>query len=171
MGIPLLTRAQRRRVVVGYYLLIALTTLPALILDKPVTIMLAIQALTIGALFGDVKPGESAKAPSTSSTDGQEAETLSRTGDGPWTSFTPGHERESKERHVAHYRAYVILRWSLLAVVVAYFALSDFIPHWLASNSLTLVWLLAVLIISLPQAVILWTKASSLTEPEFTQAR
>jgi hypothetical protein len=172
LGMPLVTQVQRRRIVVGYYLLLGLTSLPMLILDKPITVLLAIQALTIGGLFGGIQPGGPVKSyQGASGADPSGIQSLNLSGAKPWNGFAPLDERETTERDSAHYRAYVILRILLVLFVGIYFVLLRIIPRWLTHNSPTLLWLLTVVIISLPQSVILWTETSTSEETELTRVR
>lgn len=173
LGMPLVTQAQRRRIVVGYYLMLGLTTFPSLFFNKPITFFLAIQALTIGGLFGGVKPGGPVKSYQGGASDAASSGilTLNLSGSRAWNFFAPLDERETTERDAAHYRAYVILRSLLVVLVGSYFVLLDITPRWLALNSPTLFWLLTVVIISLPQSVILWTEASTSEEAELTRIR
>ena len=165
LGMPLVTQAQRRRIVVGYYLILGLTTLPALILNKPITVFLAIQALTIGGLFGGIQPGGPVKSYQGASDAAPSGiQTLNLSGAKPWNVFARLDERETTERDAAHYCAYVILRGLLLVFICVYFVLLGITPRWLTLNSPTLVWLLSVVIISLPQSVILWTEATTSEE-------
>jgi hypothetical protein len=172
LGMPLVTQVQRRWFVVGYYLLIVVTALPALILNKPITTLFAIQVVTIGGLLGGIKPGGPVKSyEGVSSAVPSNIQTLNLSGTKPWNFFPPLDEREARERDAAHYRAYVILRWSLVFAVLVYFLLLDIIPRWLTHNSPTLFWLLAIVVVSLPQSVILWTEASRSEETQLTRVR
>jgi hypothetical protein len=171
-GMPLITQAQRRRIVVGYYLMLGLATLPPLILNKPVRVFLAIQALTIGGLLGGIQPGGPVRSyQGVSNAVPSGIQTLNLSGFKPWNFFAPLDERETTERDAAHYQAFVILRGLLLIAVCMYFLLLGIIPRWLALNSPTLFWLLTVIIISLPQSVILWTEASTCEETDLTRIR
>jgi hypothetical protein len=171
-GMPLVTQAQRQRIVIGYYVTLGLTTLPPLIRDKPVTAFLAIQAITIGGLLGGIQSGGPVKSyQGTSEGAPSGIQTLKLSGRKPWNFFTPLDERETTERDAAHYRAYAILRGLLVVFAGVYFALLTVIPHWLAVNSPTLLWLLTVVIFSLPQSVILWTETPACEETELISIR
>jgi hypothetical protein len=73
-------------------------------------------------------------------------------------SFRPLDERERLQRDFAHYMAYRILRWSFGVACVAYWLSLSWGEAWIGSKSPILAGISLVYILSLPQAVLLWTE-------------
>ncbi len=73
-------------------------------------------------------------------------------------TWTPLDERERTQRDVAHYTAYRILRWSFGLFVLGYFLMMEWAAAWIADRTLFLLWLFLLYVLSLPQAVVLWTE-------------
>lgn len=77
-----------------------------------------------------------------------------------WSSLSwkPLDEREREQRDRAHYRAYRILLWVMLAALLPYCVAMGRPSAWLMRESPLVVWLLLVTALSLPQSVLLWTE-------------
>ena len=75
-------------------------------------------------------------------------------------------ERELHERNLAHYKAYRLLRWLICGITMICIYGTAFTPNFLLNNSLTLLWGITILVLSLPQSVILWTEPEPLPEGE-----
>ena len=166
LGLPLRTQAQRRRLVWIYYA--SLLGLTVLYLWKPhptIGPMLA-QVVFLGGLLGGIRVGGPVKPysePGRLEGNGPgELTTLNLSGQPrPFRLFSPLDERERHERDQAHYRAYVVLRWTVLAGAFV-LALTSFIaPAWLAGHAAALLWAFVVYLLSLPQSVVLWTEPSA----------
>ena len=169
LGIPLRTLENRRTLVVCYYVfLLVFATIP-LARHKFMPEVLIIQTLTIGGMFGGIKALGPVKPYSDSQlpVDG-DTSPIQQLGLGAAPARVPSpslDEREQAERDHAHYVAYRILRWSLTVITFFIWFLSSVAPASLVNNGPTLLWVLLVLVLSLPQSVILWTEPEPLPEP------
>lgn len=70
-------------------------------------------------------------------------------------------ERETRQRDLCHYYALVVSRWLSLIVFLAVLFLSLGAPQLVARLGLSLIFLLAAVLWSLPQSILLWN------EPDF----
>jgi len=168
IGIPLRTQSQRRRLVLGYYALLAIFFVPLFVLGKPILFTLIAQTLTLGGILGGIRAGGPVKPYGGGSADHDASSLLTlnlegkrRRGMSPWLD-----EREQAERDHAHYLAYKILRWVLGMTAVAYLVAVQFSKAWLEPRASALLWMLLVVVLGLPQSVILWNEAPLETECE-----
>jgi hypothetical protein len=74
---------------------------------------------------------------------------------GAWEALD---EREQTERDHAHYEAYRILRWTLGIAVVAYWLSLHWTYQWMNGKLPVLAMVVLMYVLSLPQAVLLWTE-------------
>ena len=165
LGMPLKTQRQRRLVVVLYYVLFAAMAGAGFWLGPKVWGDLITFTLVLGGLLGGIQYGAPVKAfeeiqlPMAMGDGTQTLNLSGRRQNRPWT---PLDERERIERDHAHYTAYRILRWSLGLVALVYV----FSLNWTHSGAKwdlgkhlpVMVWVLVVYVLSLPQAVVLWTE-------------
>jgi hypothetical protein len=164
MGMPLKTQRQRRLLVVLYYLLIAAMAGVGFCLGPKAWVDLIVFTLGLGGLLGGISYEAPVKAyerlPGPLDADGPQ--TLNLSGRRENRLWTPLDERERVERDQAHYTAYRILRWSLgVGASVYVFSLNWTHPGatWdLGKHLPVVVWVLVVYVLSLPQAVALWTE-------------
>ncbi len=164
-GIPIKTQRQRRLLVVGYYVLFAAAASVGIWLGPKAWGDLFIFTLVLGGLLGGiqyeapVKAYEEIRLPMAM---GDGTQTLNLSGRRESRLWTPLDERERGERDHAHYTAYRILRWSIGVMALGYgFSLAWTHPgaRWdLGKQMPVLVWMLLVYVLSLPQAVVLWTE-------------
>ncbi len=162
LGMPLKTQRQRRLLVVLYYLAIGGFAVAGLWMDKKSWGPMAAQTFVIGGLLGGIKIGGPVKVYEEPilplDIDGS-VQTLNISGrkrfDSLWSSLD---ERERMRRDVAHYTAYRILRWSFGLFVLGYFLVTEWSAAWIADKTLFLLWLFLLYVLSLPQAVVLWTE-------------
>jgi hypothetical protein len=166
MGIPLKTRRQRRLLVVLYYLLLAAMAGVGFWLGPKAWVDLIAFTLVLGGLLGGISYEAPVKAyerlPVPLGADGPQTLNLSGRRENHLYLWTPLDERERTERNQAHYTAYRILRWSLGLVALVYV----FSLNWTYSGAKwdlgkhlpVMVWVLVVYVLSLPQAVVLWTE-------------
>ncbi len=169
LGIPLKTQRQRRLLVVLYYGVLVGFAAAGLWVGKDAFVSLGAQTFVFGGLLGGIKMGGPVKpyAYPTLERDIDGPRGLNLQGRKPFdgsVTWTPLDERERTQRDVAHYMAYRILRWSLGVFVLAYFVGTRLAPVWLAENTLFLLWLFLLYVLSLPQAVVLWTEPAGPTE-------
>ena len=163
-GMPLKTRRQRRMLAVGYYVLfVAMAAAEFRLGPKswPVMIQAAfVMAILLGGISyeGPVKAYERLTVPLDQ--DGPQTLNLSGRRENRW--WTPLDERERMERNQAHYTAYRILRWTVGLGAGAYVLSLNWTyagGRWDLGKQLpVLVWMLVVYVLSLPQAVALWTE-------------
>ncbi len=177
LGMPLRTQRQRRALVVGFNLFIlAFGTLALLRSHDRFPFFMLPQMVFLGGMLGGIKVGGPVKVYEASSlpVGNGGTQTLNLEGRRAFNplGYSPLDEREQTQRDHAHYTAYRILRWSLgLAAVVYVVSLNWTGPgaKWDLGKQLpVLVWILLVYVLSLPQAVLLWTEppepAGELTE-------
>jgi hypothetical protein len=168
------TSFRRRTVVVLLYLMVLLLTAVTIYRHRYFPMALLIQTLALGSLFGGIRRGGPVKpygklalpilAPDPHTGD---AERYSLTGTrAPFESMLLD-ERETGQRDLAHYRAFVILRWVLGLSAVAFWFGSLAAPAVVLPGSPVLLWALMVFVLSLPQSVILWTEPDPVPEVEF----
>lgn len=163
-GMPLRTRRQRRMLVVGYYVLFAAIAGVGFWLGPKSWGDLIIFTLIVGGLLGGISYEAPVKAyeklPVPLDQDGPQ--TLNLSGRRENRKWTPLDERERVERNQAHYTAYRILRWSLGLGAGVYVLSLNWTysgARWDLGKQLPLlVWMLVVYVLSLPQAVVLWTE-------------
>jgi hypothetical protein len=162
LGMPLKTQGQRRLLVVLYYAVLLGFAVIGLWMDKKSWGPLAAQTFVVGGLLGGIRMGGPVKAyaqPTFPLDMSGTVRTLNLDGrkpfDAPWE---PLDERERMQRDFAHYTAYRILRWSFSVFVLGYFIATGWVPAWLADKTLFLLWLFLLYVLSLPQAVVLWTE-------------
>ena len=162
LGVPLRTQGQRRLLVVMYYAAIVGFAVVSLCLNKKNWGPLVAQTFVVGGLLGGIRMGGPVKVYEEPilplDMDGT-VQTLNLSGrkrfDPAWSLLD---ERERGQRDVAHYTAYRILRWSFGLFVLGYFLVMGWAAAWLAENTLVLLWLFLLYVLSLPQAVVLWTE-------------
>jgi polyferredoxin len=162
-GIPIRTRRQRRMLVVLYYLLLLAMGGIGLWLGPRSWVDLITFTFIMGGLLGGISYEAPVKAyerlPVPLNADGPQ--TLNLSGRRENRVWIPLDERELMERNQAHYTAFRILRWSVgFGAVVYVFSLTWTHPGALldvGKQLPVLVWLLVVYVLSLPQAVVLWT--------------
>lgn len=166
LGMPLRTQAQRRLLVVVYYSVLLIFAAAGLWMSKNTWGPLAAQTFVFGGLLGGIRMGGPVKAyayPSFERDMDAAVQGLNLEGRKPFDPSTPGawvplDERERTQRDVAHYMAYRILRWAFGAFVLGYFFVMGWAPAWLADKTLFLLWVFLLYVLSLPQAVVLWTE-------------
>lgn len=163
-GMPIRTQRQRRLLVVGYYVLFAAMAGVGFWLGEKSWGMMVQGAFLLAILLGGISYEAPVKAyeklPVPLDQDGPQ--TLNLSGRRENRIWTPLDERERGERNGAHYTAYRILRWTLGLGAMVY-VLSLNWTHagakWdLGKQMPVLVWMLVVYVLSLPQAVVLWTE-------------
>ena len=162
LGMPLKTQKQRRLLVVLYYAVRLGLAVVGLWINKRDWGPLVAQTFVVGGLLGGIRIGGPVKIyeePILPLDMEGAVQTLNLSGrkrfDSTWSSLD---ERERGQRDMAHYTAYRILRWSFGLFVLGYFGVSAFAPAWLADKTLFLLWLFLLYVLSLPQAVVLWTE-------------
>jgi hypothetical protein len=159
---PLRTQNQRRLLVILYYAALLLFSALGLWKGKRDVQFLIPQVLTFGGLLGGIKIGGPVKVyaePRLPLDMDSSVQTLNLAGRKPFSSvWSPLDERERSQRNVAHYHAYRILCWTLGAVCCAYWLSLIWNYQWLSSRGPILAWILLVYVLSLPQAVLLWTE-------------
>ncbi len=165
-GMSIRTQRQRRLVVVGYYVLFAAMAGVGFWLGQKYWFILVQLAFVMAILLGGISYEAPVKAyeklPVPLDQDGPQTLNLSGRKVSNLYGWMPLDERERVERDQAHYTAYRILRWSVgLAAVVYVLSLNWTHPgaRWDLGRELpVLVWMLVVYVLSLPQAVVLWTE-------------
>ncbi len=164
LGMPLKTQQQRRLLVVLYYLVLLAFAAAGLWMDKGSWGPLVAQTFVFGGLLGGIRMGGPVKAyasPQFPLDRDDSVRTLNLDGRKPFDgslTWSPLDERERTQRDVAHYTAYRLLRWSFGLFVLGYFGMTEIAPVWLADKTLFLLWLFLLYVLSLPQAVVLWTE-------------
>jgi hypothetical protein len=165
LGMPLRTRRQRRLLVVLYYMLFATMAGIGIWLGPKAWGDLIIFTLVLGGLLGGIRYGAPVKAYEEIQLPmamGDGTQTLNLSGRRENRLWTPLDERERVERDRAHYTAYRILRWSVglgAGVYVLSLNWTHYGARWDLGKQLPmLVWMLVVYVLSLPQAVVLWTE-------------
>lgn len=71
-------------------------------------------------------------------------------------------ERETGERDRAHFTAFRMLRWVVLPLCVLLGLLLEVNPHLAHIYGPAVLWVIALLVLSLPQLVLLWTEPDGL---------
>ena len=167
LGLPMRTPAQRRAFVMVYYALLLLFATVGFVRNRRLPEALFTQTLIFGGLLGGIRPGGPVKAyaeprfplgyenDNRPLTLGLNAAMNKIIGTRYWT---PLDERETEQRDRAHYRAYRILRWFFCISALTYALLWTWAPARLEYEAPLLAWLLLVVTLSLPQAVLLWTE-------------
>jgi hypothetical protein len=164
LGIPLKTLRQRRAFVVGYYVLFATMAGTGFWLGpKSLGVMIQLafgMAILLGGISYEAPVKAYERLPVPLDQDGPQ--TLNLSGRRENRLWTPLDERERVERDHAHYTAYRILRWSVVLGAVIYLLSLNWTyagAKWDLGKQLpVLVWMLVVYVLSLPQAVVLWTE-------------
>ena len=172
-GLPLRTPAQRRLLVVLYYALLLVVVSFGFAYNKRLPIALGIQTFVFGGLLGGIRAGGPVKA-YTEPHFGPEGEGDTRPivlglnaarervlGPRYWT---PLDERETGQRDRAHFVAYRLLIWIFCIAAAAYWCAWAWLPERMEHEAPLLVWLLLVVTVSLPQAVLLWTEPAPIPE-------
>jgi hypothetical protein len=160
-GMPLRTCAQRRLLVILYYLLFATMAGIGFWIGPKAWGDLILFTMVMGGLLGGiqyegpVKAYEEIQLPMAMGDGTQTLNLSGRRENRPWT---PLDEREQTERDHAHYTAYRILRWSLGAAASVYVLTLNWTYPSLGKHLPVLVWMLVVYVLSLPQSVVLWTE-------------
>ena len=162
LGMPLKTQKQRRLLVALYYATLISFAAVGLWMNKRNWGPLVAQTFMVGGLLGGIRIGGPVKVyeePILPLDADSTVQTLNLSGrkrfDSMWSSLD---ERERGQRDMAHYTAYRILRWSFGAFVLGYFGVSVLASAWLSDKTLFLLWLFLLYVLSLPQAVVLWTE-------------
>jgi hypothetical protein len=164
LGMPLKTQGQRRVLVGLYYAVLVGFAVAGLWMDKKSWGPLAAQTFVVGGMLGGIKRGGPVKVyeePMFPLSTDDTMSTLNLAGRRPFDTtleFGPLDERERMERDFAHYTAYRLLRVSFCLFVLGYFVMTWLAPLWLADKTLFLLWLFLLYVLSLPQAVVLWTE-------------
>ncbi len=162
LGMPLKTQGQRRLLVVLYYAVLVGFAAIGLWMDKKSWGPLVAQTFVVGGLLGGIRIGGPVKVyeePILPLDMEGTVQTLNlsqrKPFDAAWSALD---ERERTQRDFAHYTAYRILRWSFGLFVFGYFVVTVWGAAWLADRTLFLLWLFLLYVLSLPQAVVLWTE-------------
>jgi hypothetical protein len=164
LGMPIRTRRQRRTLVVCFYIYVLAFAAVPLYRSRWFPMVMVVQTLVLGGLLGGLQEGGPVKPFSRPVLPLDLSETVWESvvpnNRPPKVSWPPLDERERTGRDQAHYGAYRILRWGLGVAALLYWLLLNWTPTktWLYANSPTLLWLLLVFVLSLPQAVVLWTE-------------
>ncbi len=168
LGLPLRTAAQRRTFVLLYYGLLVLFTVVAFARHRALPEALWMQTLVFGSMLGGIRTGGPVKAyaePRFPLGAGALDEQPIALGLDPGLrramaprAWSPLDERETAQRDRAHYQAYRIVRWTVCGAAGAYFGAWLWRPLLLEHETPVLLWLLLVFVLSLPQAVLLWTE-------------
>lgn len=170
LGMPLKTQRQRRLLVVLYYAVLLGFAGAGLWLGKNDWGPFVAQTFVFGGLLGGIRRGGPVKPyayPSFEREMDAPVQGLNLEGRKPFDeslTWTPLDERERTQRDVAHYTAYRILRWSFGLFVLGYFAVMGWAAAWIADRTLFLLWLFLLYVLSLPQAVVLWTEPQAPVE-------
>ncbi len=178
LGMKLRTQRQRRVLVVAYYTVLLTVAIVGLARPGQRDIVGLFQftfwmCLVLGGIFGrgpvksytrPVLPLDLEDGFSAWDKKGDELLTLgigggkaSRGGEVS-TAWEPLDEREQTERDHAHYEAYRILRWTLGIAVIAYWISLHWMYAWMDGKLPVLAMVVLVYVLSLPQAVVLWTE-------------
>lgn len=168
LGMPLRTQRQRRLLVMLYYAVLVGFAVAGLCMGQRTWGPLTAQTLVFGGLLGGIRMGGPVKAyaqPRFPLDMDSTVHTLNLDGRKPFDppmpeAWVPLDERERTQRDVAHYMAYRILRWSFGGFVLAYFLVTCWAQAWLADKTLLLLWVFLLYVLSLPQAVVLWTETN-----------
>jgi len=182
-GLQLKTRTQRRVLVVGYYAVLLAVGTTLLVQPGQRDIVALINfaffsCLLLGGIYGrgpvksytkPILPLEAGGGLSFWDKKGDEVQSLGLGSRQPdredgSSDWEPLDEREQTERDHAHYEAYRLLRWTLGIGVVAYWLSLNWTYPWLNAKLPVLAMVVLVYVLSLPQAVVLWT------EPEYVDA-
>jgi hypothetical protein len=89
----------------------------------------------------------------------------------PWATtepsdvYTPLDERETRERDRMHFIAYTLARWLTLLLFALYILLGAIHAEWLRLAGPLILFLITLMLWSLPQTLILWT------EPDMEEAQ
>jgi hypothetical protein len=166
LGMPLKTQRQRRVLVVGYYAVLVGFAIAGMWMGMKTWGPLVAQTFIFGGLLGGIRMGGPVKAyaqPHFPLDMDSTVRTLNLAGRRPFDPSTPEtwvplDERERMQRDFAHYTAYRILRWSFGLFVLGYFLVMGWAAAWIADKTLFLLWLFLLYVLSLPQAVVLWTE-------------
>jgi hypothetical protein len=166
LGMPLKTPRQRRLLVVLYYAVLLGFAAAGLLMSKSTWGPLVAQTFVFGGLLGGIRMGGPVKAyarPHFPLDMDSTVHTLNLHGRKPFDPSTPEawvplDERERTRRDIAHYTAYRILRWAFGGFVLTYFLVMGWAPAWIADKTLFLLWVFLLYVLSLPQAVVLWTE-------------
>ena len=177
-GLQVKTRVQRRVLVVGYYSLLLVAGVVGVVRPGQRDVVTLINfaffsCLLLGGIYGrgpvksytkPILPLEASRGLSFWEKSGDDVQTLGLSGrarrrdDGGSADWEPLDEREQMERDHAHYEAYRIVRWTLGIVIGVYWVTLHWTNSWIAEKLPVLAMVVLVYVLSLPQAVVLWTE-------------
>ncbi len=178
LGMKLKTQRQRRLLVIAYYSMLLLAAAAGLARTGHVRVVSLFNfafwmCLILGGIYGR-GPVKSYTRPvlpldldhTGFPWDQRDDEVLALGLNGPrphrdatsTANWEPLDEREQTERDHAHYEAYRILRWTLGIAVLAYWLSLHWIYPWLNAKLPVLAMIALVYVLSLPQAILLWTE-------------
>jgi hypothetical protein len=178
LGMRLRTRWQRRVLVVAYYAVLLTVAIVGVARpgQRPVLSLVYFafwMCLLLGGIYGrgpvksytrPILPLEAGRGISLWDNKGDEFQSLGigrpqpNRDAGQHGVWEPLDEREQTERDHAHYEAYRILRWTLGIAVMAYWLSLHWTYPWLNAKLPVLAMVVLVYVLSLPQAVLLWTE-------------
>jgi hypothetical protein len=178
LGMRLRTRWQRRVLVVAYYAVLLTVAVVGVARpgQRPVLSLVYFafwMCLLLGGIYGrgpvksytrPILPLEAGRGISLWDNKGDEFQSLGigrpqpNRDAGQYGVWEPLDEREQTERDHAHYEAYRILRWTLGITVMAYWLSLHWTYPWLNAKLPVLAMVVLVYVLSLPQAVLLWTE-------------
>ena len=169
-GIPLQSRRKRRLIVVAYYLLVIVFPLFIFGGAHWLTTALVSQTFILGSLLGGLKSQGPVKRFEGEDYDSlpDQTVTLNLSGLDRRPGVTRLDEREVHQRDHAHYRAYAIVRLVLAAATAACWLLMDRGYNWPQHWMPVLLWTLLIFVLSLPQAILLWTEPDTITDNALT---
>lgn len=164
IGIPLRTPRQRHLLVIGYYLFLLAFALVGLWRGRLNVGILIPQIVTFGGLLGGIKMGGPVKYYYESNRpqpDGSGVQSLNLSGRRPfnlWPGSDPLDEREKAQRDAAHFKAYRIMMVTLIILAFSYWSINTWDATWTSRRVPFMIWLMLTYVLSLPQAVLLWTE-------------
>jgi len=157
LGIPLRTQRGRRLLVVAYYGLLLGIVLFALWQGGHSWGSLSGLTFAMGSLLGGLRQGGPVK-PYGKVSQPQGVQTLNLAGRRSFEESVPLDERERGRRDHAHFTAYRILYVTLAFAALTYIVCLANLPQLTQRATPPLLWSFFVYVLSLPQAVLLWTE-------------